>query len=98
MAHSSAADNYNACLQDAKIGMLEHTSEEGCGGRGSGEAQAARYTEESALTERPEMAMPARALISRGPTGRPILADRGPHHRIAGRHKQARRRRHSIAE
>ena len=23
----SAADNYNACLQDAKIGMLEHTSD-----------------------------------------------------------------------
>lgn len=23
----SAADNYNACLQDAKIGMLEHSSD-----------------------------------------------------------------------
>ena len=24
---ASAADNYNACLQDAKIGMLEHKSD-----------------------------------------------------------------------
>jgi hypothetical protein len=24
---ASAADNYNACLQDAKIGMLEHSAD-----------------------------------------------------------------------